>query len=316
MSVFHEVSDTFRCFGSRCGAFVIGDSREHTAEQAVADARRRLLSWHERFSRFEPHSELSRLNRDRRRQVPVSDLMARFADAATRAAFLTAGLVDATLLEEIERAGYRSHHESSVPLDVTLALAPPRQPAGARADARWRSIEVDLAARTVTRPPGVQLDSGGIAKGLFADILAEQLAGHESYAIDCGGDLRLGGIGRLPRSVRVASPFGEGILHELEVADGGIATSGIGKRSWMNADGACAHHVLDPSTGRPAFTGIVQVTALAPSAVEAEIAAKAALLSGPDAAAGWLRHGGVIVFDDASHEVVTPRTARAPALAL
>jgi thiamine biosynthesis lipoprotein len=312
MNIFHEASDTFQCFGSRCSAFVIGDSRLGTADQAVAHVRRSLLSWHERFSRFEPRSELSRLNRDQRSQVPVSDLMARLAAAATRAASVTAGLVDATLLEEIERAGYRSHHETSVPLDIALALAPRRHPAGPARGERWRSIEVDLAARTVSRPHGVRLDSGGIAKGLFADILGEQLAGHESYAIDCGGDLRLGGIGRLERTVRVASPFGDEVLHELEVADGAIATSGIGKRSWIDANGASAHHVLDPASGRPAFTGIVQVTALAPTGLEAEIAAKAALLSGPDDAAGWLPDGGVIVFDDASHEVVAPRWARAP----
>jgi thiamine biosynthesis lipoprotein len=86
----------------------------------------------------------------------------------------------------------------------------------------------------------------------------------------------------------------------------GVATSGIGRRSWLDRDGGPAHHLLDPSTGRPAFTGVVQVTALAPSALMAEIQAKAAILSGPDAAPAWLAHGGVIVFDDGSHQVVQP----------
>ena len=62
------------------------------------------------------------------------------------------------------------------------------------------------------------------------------------------------------------------------------------------------HHLLDPSIGRPVFTGLVSVTALAPRAVRAEALAKAALLSGPDAAARVLsRHGG-IAFDDAGVE--------------
>ena len=85
-----------------------------------------------------------------------------------------------------------------------------------------------------------------------------------------------------------------------------MATSGIGRRSWLDADGRPAHHLLDPSTGRPAFTGIVQVTALAPSALMAEIHAKAAILSGPREGAEWLPRGGVIVFDDGSHEVIEP----------
>jgi thiamine biosynthesis lipoprotein len=64
--------------------------------------------------------------------------------------------------------------------------------------------------------------------------------------------------------------------------------------------------VLDPATGQPAYTGVVQVTALAPTALEGEALAKAALLSGPEGAAAWLPHGGVIVFDDLSHAVIAP----------
>lgn len=65
----------------------------------------------------------------------------------------------------------------------------------------------------------------------------------------------------------------------------------------------------DPASGEAAFTGVVQVTALAPSALRAEMYAKAAILSGPRAASSWLAHGGVIVFDDGSHEVIEPRCA-------
>ena len=50
----------------------------------------------------------------------------------------------------------------------------------------------------------------------------------------------------------------------------------------------------------------MQVTALAPSALLAEIHAKAAILSGPRHAAGWLPHGGVIVREDGSHQLIEP----------
>ncbi len=106
--------------------------------------------------------------------------------------------------------------------------------------------------------------------------------------------------------MRVASPFSGAVLHTFHVADGGVATSGISRRSWLDARGRPAHHLLDPATGRPAFTGVVQATALAPTALEAEVLAKAAVLSGPDAAPGRLPHGGVIVHEDGGHEVVAP----------
>jgi thiamine biosynthesis lipoprotein len=184
-------------------------------------------------------------------------------------------------------------------------LAPPRRPAGPSAASRWRQIRV--ADGVVHRPPGVAIDGGGLAKGLFADLIAESLP-HAALAVDCGGDLRFRGP---RRRLRVADPFGGPSIHAFALEEGAAATSGIGRRSWIDADGRPAHHLLDPATGRPAFTGVVQATALAPTALEAEIRAKAAVLSGPDGAAGWLAYGGVVVLEDRSCEVIeaswTPR---------
>jgi thiamine biosynthesis lipoprotein len=304
-----EVRDTFACFGAQCSVLLFGDDLGPEAEDAVAVARRRLLSWHDRFTRFDPGSELSRLNADPRTEVQVSSIMALFVDAALRAAEATGGLVDPTLLGAIERAGYRADPHGPPPLEVALRAAPPRRPGRPRIDPDCLRVSVDRAARTVTRPPGVKIDSGGIAKGLFADLLARELSTFPSFAVDCAGDLRLGGSANIGREVNVASPFDGTTLHSFELAGGGVATSGIGRRSWLGSEGRPAHHLLDPSTGQPAFTGVVQVTALAPSAVEAETRAKAALLSGPDGAARRLADGGVVVYDDGSHDSVAAGTA-------
>lgn len=291
-----EVSESFDCFGGRCSVHVSGAG----AVQAVAAARPTLLAWHDRFSRFLPDSELSRLNADPRETVPVSPLMARLAAAVVGAAYETGGLVDATLVAEIEAAGYVTR-PTPLPLADALAFAPPRRPAGPDRTRTWESLQVSRRPHAVRRPPGVRLDSGGLAKGLFADVLASAFAGRPSYAIVCGGDVRAGGR---PRAVDVESPFDGTIVHRLRVQDAGVATSGIGRRSWLGPDGAPAHHLLDPATGRPAFTGVVQATAVAPTALDAEIRAKAALLSGPDRAADWLPDGGVLVLDDGAVRVL------------
>jgi FAD:protein FMN transferase len=97
----------------------------------------------------------------------------------------------------------------------------------------------------------------------------------------------------------------------VRLAGVGVATSGIGKRSWVDPLGRPAHHLLDPSSGRPAFTGVVQATAIAPTALEAEMRAKAAVLAGPHDAAGWLPHGGLVVLDDGSVQVREPASIRA-----
>ena len=142
-----EVTRTFDCFGSTCTAFVTGAGQAGAASDAVAMVRRTLLAWHRRFSRFLPDSELSRLNGDPRELVRVSPLMARLARAVAEAGSLTGGLVDATLLAEIERAGYVRDLDGSVPLALALALAPPRRPPSAAPSAGWRELELDFGVR-------------------------------------------------------------------------------------------------------------------------------------------------------------------------
>jgi FAD:protein FMN transferase len=304
MTAGTEAIKRFECFGSSCAVLVTGSGHAGTPERAVDLVRRRMLGWHRRFSRFEPESELSRLNADPRTRVPVSNTMARLAEAAVWAAVETDGLVDATLVGPIEAAGYVSDLGGSLPPEEAFRLAPTGRPASPGRYRWWRELTVDTDVLAVERPPGLRLDSGGLAKGLFADLAAELLADHECFAVDCGGDLRLGGTSGAKRAVEVASPFGEGILHRYELAYGGVATSGIGRRSWLDRSGAPAHHLLDPSSGKPAFTGVVQATAVAPSALAAETLAKAAVLSGPDGARRSLPHGGVLVFEDRSYDVV------------
>jgi FAD:protein FMN transferase len=308
-----EQRDEFACFGSRC-TVIVADARVSDAKGAVAQARRRLLQWHGQFSRFEAGSELTRLNNARAETVAVSPMMRRIVEAAIEAAGATGGLVDPTLVGEIEQAGYDSHFDGDgLPLAVALALAGDRAPGRPAVAARWRSVWTDRRNATVTRPPGVRIDAGGIAKGVFADELAALLAGYDAFVVDCGGDMRLGGRLDLAREVHVASPFDESLVHTFALAGGGVATSGIGRRSWLDPEGRPAHHLLDPRSGRPAFTGVVQVTALAPTATEAESLSKAALLSGPERAEQVLVHGGAIVLEDGNFVVLERDAGRAPA---
>ena len=237
----------------------------------------------------------------------MSPMLRRLIEVALTAAAETGGLVDATLGAEIERAGYASHFGASgIGLDYSLPVAAPRAPAGPSPVSPAQRIAIDADGSTVVREPGTIVDPGGIAKGVFADQVAASMSGFDAFAVDCAGDIRLGGRAGARRPTHVTSPFDGRPLHTFMLASGGVATSGITKRSWIDADGRPAHHLLDPRTGRPAYTGVVQATALAPTAAQAEVLAKAALLSGPERATEWLRYGGVFVRDDGSYEVLEP----------
>ena len=261
-----------------------------------------------RLSRFDPSSELCRLNADPRACVPASPLLRAAVLAALHAASLTGGLVDPTLLGALRHVGYRQSRAHIEPpsLVPVLGAAPDRRPAGPDPTASWRTVKVDNEAGVIRRPPGVGLDLGGSAKGWAADLIAGQLKRHGRCAVDCGGDLRVAAGRGAPWEVRVRHPLTGEIAHALHVRAGGVATSGIDVRVWERQDGDFAHHLIDPATGTPAWTGLITVTALAPTALEAEALAKAALLLGPPDGRPLLaaRHGGVLVHDDGAVEPV------------
>jgi thiamine biosynthesis lipoprotein len=122
--------------------------------------------------------------------------------------------------------------------------------------------------------------------------------------------------------VEVEHPVTGERAHLLRVGSGGIATSGLNSRLWQTPTGY-SHHLLDPCTGRPAWTGVVGTTALGATTLEAETIAKAALLSGPEGARELLTpKGGLFVLEDGAVELAglvpaRPRTViRIPRSAL
>ena len=168
-----EARETFECFGSQCVVIVSGeDSRTGaSAERAALLAREQLLAWHDQFSRFIASSELSRLNANTEWTVPVSPMMARLL-----AAVAAAGAHDrrprrrdpdrrarARRLPPLA-AGRRCRSRSR---STSRPAGRPPRPA---AWPRWAELMVDIrSGHRRSGPPGVRVDSGGLAKGLFAD---------------------------------------------------------------------------------------------------------------------------------------------------
>jgi thiamine biosynthesis lipoprotein len=310
----HDVS--FDAMGSHVRLLIGEPGPGMPPAPAGAEAARRfVVGFDMALSRFKPDSELSALNADPRERVPASGLLRSAVKAGLEAAERSGGLVDPTLVGEIEDAGYVASRAGvpGAPLGAALEEAPPRRPAAPSPRAGWRQFVVDDATGTITRPPGVRFDTGGAGKGLAADMIAARLRGYSRFIVDCGGDIRIGGADALvrPYEVFVEHPLTGERAFVLKLGSGAVATSGLNVRIWRGDDGSYAHHLLDPAGGKPAWTGLIGATALGDTAVEAETFAKAALLSGPERGREILaERGGLLVHDDGRVETVGPLSAR------
>jgi thiamine biosynthesis lipoprotein len=149
----------------------------------------------------------------------------------------------------------------------------------------YRKIKLDETASSVTLPPGMKIDLGGIAKGYAVDGAAAVLhaAGLTDFLAQAGGDLY--GAGRKPDGSPWVSgiqdprgPHGE-FFATIELTNHAFSTAGDYARAFF-VDGKRYHHIIDPRTGYPA-TACRSVTVWAGDAFTADAVDDAVFILGP-----------------------------------
>ena len=246
-------------------------------------------------------SDISRLNHADGSIVHVDPATLILLQAMLDGWRATNGAFDPTLLAPLAGLGYAaSWHD---PGAVTSL------PAGALARGDLEQMWIDWQRNLVGAPAGQCLDPGGIGKGLAADMVAAELieAGADGVSVSIGGDVAVRGAA--PQAggwlIGVADPLDEEQeCGQVAIIEGGVATSGTLRRHWIGADGEAVHHLLDPSTQRPAHHArqIVAATVVAGTAAWAEVWTKAVMVNGATMLSVLDEHGlgGQLTFADST----------------
>ena len=120
---------------------------------------------------------------------------------------------------------------------------------------------------TVHLNDGMMLDLGAVGKGYAGDLLVNVLKqnGITSALLDLGGNIQA--LGTKPDGsdwrVGLRDPLSDGTLGVLNVHDAAVVTSGSYERYFIGEDGKRYGHIIDPSTGYPAESGLASVTIIA-----------------------------------------------------
>lgn len=273
MADWHWSGYGFKAMNTEVYAWLYTDAGN--SSQILQEVQGLFASLERRLSRFDPGSELSRLNRTAG-VFKASPTLFEAVKTAVWAAEASGGLFDPTILPALAAAGYDASFETVAPAGP-LPASPPRPRPG-----HFRHLVLNPGGYTIDKPAGLTLDLGGIGKGWTVDRAADRLLGLGPFLVNAGGDLYAYGAppGEPGWQVTIPHPLDEGRdLATLRVENRAVATSSVTRRRWRRG-GRMMHHLIDPRTARPADTDLLAVTVIGERVALAEVLAKVALLLG------------------------------------
>ncbi len=188
------------------------------------------------------------------------------------------GVLDITM-EPVVRLWDINNGNTEVPaqadIDATLALV------------NYENFTRDEATQKYVLANGSTVDFGAIAKGHIADIVKGSLMskGINSALVNLGGNVMT--IGAKPGDknwiIGLQDPTGNtgAQLGTIEVKNQSLVTSGNYERFFIK-DGVRYHHILDPNTGYPANSGLIQTTIISDHSVDCDALSTSTFILGAE----------------------------------
>ena len=304
---------TVRAMATRFTAYLPAHEPS-TSVDAVVEAMDELPTLESKWTIYDPHSEISRINRGAGdRAVVVSPLTIELLQSARRWFDLTGGAFDVTAGPLIEAWGF-TRRTGRKPDDDEIQRA--RELVGGD------RVEIDPDTRKVYLPMrGMTINTGSIGKGVALDRIANRLVrrgvdhflihGGASSVIARGDQTHVSDNAANPSDdpanssddaaessdrptspnhgwiVNVAHPHVVGqTLATTHLHNAAMGTSGNGKQ-FFHYRGRRYGHVIDPRTGRP--TGDAEsISLVCDGATDADAAATGMFVMGIDAIDRWM----------------------------
>jgi FAD:protein FMN transferase len=244
--------------------------------RAVEEAFAAIAEVDRLMSNYRPDSELAAVNAQAaRKPIEVSDAMFSVLTAAHRVSADSNGAFDVTVGPLVKLWGFfdkRPH----VPTEAELAAVRPL--------IDYRNVLIDAERHTIRfARAGVEIDLGGIAKGLAVELAAGVLRRHGvAGLVDAGGNQYFVGTppGKTRWTIGVKDPDApDRLLGAIDVQEGSTSTS-ANDANFLTVDGRRYGHLLDPHSLKPS-TASESATIVSRDGTLADALSKAAFVLGP-----------------------------------
>lgn len=289
--LLRQISQTKLALGGDTTLAVINDMPTADVERLFRRLWRQVFLFERRFSRFLPMSELSLFNRSSGLNNPISPEFRNLLIAAKQLGEKTNGLFNPFIIPALQNTGYLKSAVSGYEHDAQTDYT----------NRRVVSINhLVIGDNWASIPFGTAIDLGGCGKGYLADQLAKVLDKQQvqGYWMSIGGDVASKGRDENGKLLSIAIQDANNLTNTTKWVVGcpesyfSIATSGTFRRKNHNTDEQW-HHIIDPSTLKPAVTNIKLATVCADTAMEADALASCAVIIGSKKAPEFLKECGV-----------------------
>lgn len=271
------------------------------AQAALQEAEECIQQVEGLWSVTDEDSEIYQANHSGGQPVTVSEETAEIISFALEMAQRTGGALDPTIYPVLTAWGFTTDSKQ-VPSQQQIAQL--------LEQVGYDRIQINGSELTV--PDGMELDLGAVGKGYTADLVTEILRRHgvTSALISLGGNIQA--IGSRPDGsdwrLGIRAPWESGNLGVLTVSDAAVVTSGGYENYFDDEQGNIYWHILDPSTGYPADSGLQSVTIVGREGKMCDALSTALFVMGAQSAEQyWRENGGfeMLLVTDSGEILIT-----------
>ncbi|MBC7194844.1 MAG: FAD:protein FMN transferase [Caldisericia bacterium] len=238
------------------GTFLIV-SVDQNHKSVVSKINERILEIENKFSRFVENSLVSIVNNNKNSWVQVDDEFLYVLEESIFLNKISQNAFNPLVGNLVEEWGFYDGNHKLVEDNALKELLK---------EIDIENILIDKDKKMV-KILGGSLDFGGIVKGYALDEVKKILVENNvnEAIVNLGGNILV--FGDRIFKIGVKNPREEGIIYTFEVKGGDIVSTSGDYENFFIFNGERYHHIIDPNTGKPSKSGVIEVSVVSNSGI-------------------------------------------------
>jgi len=249
-------NDLYTTKGLYMGTFlIVSIDNEH--KNVINNINEEIIRIEEKFSRFKEGSLVYKINNEKGSWIDVDDEFLYIIKTSLYLNEVSNGAFNPLIGDIVNEWGFYDGNYK-VPDENTLK--------GLLKNIDIKNIEIDEKNKKIKIENG-SLDFGGIVKGYAVDKIREILIENsvKEAVINLGGDILVWGDRKF--KIGVNNPRGDGIIYTFELNGNSTVSTSGDYENFFILDNKRYHHIINPENGKPAESGLIEVSVVSESGI-------------------------------------------------